>query len=305
MKTDGSAAHGPDDGASEEHLLAMAFRALVANDGFDEILRAIAETARLGAGCESVVIAATSGGPRAGPWASTGAAPPAGETFPASLVMPVLSNGQPAQLMSFYKSGGDHRFSLGEIEHARRLARLAGLVLSGASLGDAVARLAGLDEETGVSLRRGFELELAAALEAHDGRAGLVVVRVVDLEQVNSRLGREVGDDVLRLVARATLRAVGAEGSVGRLRRHEFGGCLPGADRGRTAAIAETISAGLSNPLEVLGRGDVRAAIAIGHATAHDGGPSSVTPLLHAAYASLEAASRGSGEPRASRWGAW
>jgi diguanylate cyclase (GGDEF)-like protein len=125
---------------------------------------------------------------------------------------------------------------------------------------------------------------------ANDGRAGLFITRITDLEQINTRWGRDVGDEVLRVVARTMQDAIGSAGTVGRLRRHEFGGLLPGLDYARTAEFAAATQGSLTNPLPVLGRTDVFASIVVGAAAAQGGRPNSVIPLFHATYKMLEAA---------------
>jgi diguanylate cyclase (GGDEF)-like protein len=206
--------------------------------------------------------------------------------------------------MTFYKSDRTETFSHTDLDHARRYAEIAGLVVSGAALVGGFEGPAGIADDTGVLIRQGFEDDVMAALSANDGRAGLFIARVADLEQVNNRWGREVGDEVLRLVARAMRDAIGTAGTVGRLRRHEFGGLLPGLDLARTAEFAAATQRGLVNPLPVLGRPDVYASIVIGMAAAEGGRPNSVTPLLHAAYQTLETAgSERDGDPRRSRFG--
>jgi diguanylate cyclase (GGDEF)-like protein len=127
-----------------------------------------------------------------------------------------------------------------------------------------------------------------------------VIVRISDLSEINQRHGREVGDEVLRLVARSLRETIGSLGTVGRVRRHEFGAVLPGESYDRTSELARELEKTFVNPLPVLGRNDVSATIAIGVAAASNG-DGSVVPLFHAAYTALE---RGLGRQRrrGSRW---
>ena len=293
----------------EEQLLARAYRALLGNEDFDDLLRELAETARSHTSCDEVVIApidanglfvaseaAWTSGSSTG---STG--DPLGRT---SLPMPVVSDGRATHVMTFYKSDQRARFTPAEVDHARRFSELAALVVSGTALVGGFVGLSGIDDETGVLIRRGFEDDLLDALSANDGRAGLFITRVADLEQINTRWGRDVGDEVLRLVARAMREAIGTAGTVGRLRRHEFAGLLPGLDLARTAEFAAATERALTNPLPVLGRPDVRASVVVGMAAAEGGRPNSVAPLLHATYQALErAAADRLSDPRASTFG--
>jgi diguanylate cyclase (GGDEF)-like protein len=289
----------------QDALLANAYRALLANESFDPLLGQVAEVARALTNCKVVVLAAIDdvGPVLAGPWVAAAADGAAAPHERASLAMPVVTDGVATHVLNFYKYEADQRFSASEVEHARGLADVAGLVISGATLGGRLGRLSRIDDETGVLLRQGFEEDVVAALDEHDGHVGLVIVRVCDLEQINRSWGREVGDEVLRLVARALRDAIGYAGTVGRLRRHEFGALLPGSDFPAATEIAALTRELLANPLLVLGRSDVHARTAIGVAAAQGGTTNSVVPLLHATYKALDVDERGrSDEPRASRF---
>src|SRR5258708_16271760 len=187
--------------------------------------------------------------------------------------MPVLTDGLATHVMSFYKSSEREKFTGAEIAHARRCSDLAGLVISGAAFVGALQRVGTLDDETGVLVRKGFEDDVHAALVENEGRAGLFIARVADLDEINRRWGREVGDEVLYIVARAMRDAIGDSGTVGRLRRHEFGGLLPDVDFARTAEIAAATQGFLTNPLPVLGRSDVYPSISIGAPPTHTAQP--------------------------------
>lgn len=292
----------------ESAFLERAYRALLTHGDFGGQLRDLAETARAHTGCERVVIE------RAeflapdlepveallGPWASSEPDPFDFDEQP-SLRMPVVSDGVAQHVMTFYKSGSPGRFSPHELEHARRLSDLAGLIVAGAARAEMVGRLLETDNGPAVASRNDFEEEVAFALENNHGQAGFLIVRIDDLGEVNQHHGREVGDEVLRLIARTMREAIGSWGSVGRVRRHEFGVILPGANYGEVDELARTLDKAFENPLPVLGRADVTASIAIGVAVATAGDSCAVLPLFHAAYTSLE---RGTGtrRRRGSRW---
>jgi diguanylate cyclase (GGDEF)-like protein len=288
----------------EERVLAMAYRALLRREGFDAVFNELAGAARRLTNCDEVVISSIdpvgADEASAGPWTSGSPADSPG--LRSSLPMPVVTEGRATHLMTFYKSDSQGRFAPTDVDHARRCSELAGLLVAGAGLLKGFQGLAGIDDETGVLLRRGFEADLMETLSANDGRAGLFIVRVADLEQINIRWGREVGDEVLRLVARAMRDAIGSAGTVGRLRRHEFAGLLPGLDLPSTREFATATERALANPLPVLGRPDVQASIVMGMAAAQSGHAHSVTPLLHATYQALETAAARR-DPRASAFG--
>jgi diguanylate cyclase (GGDEF)-like protein len=284
----------PDQGY-EDGFLARAFRALLAPEDFGRLLCDIVETARVLTGCEHVVVARTplaanvvNGDVRLhGPWAAPAGNGHVEDALP-SLELPIVVDGYATHVMSFYKRGDQGRYSPEELAHARRVSELAALVLSGLLLpGDADGRTFEA-RDPGVPGRDEFEDEVLAAVEEHNGKAALLIVRVSDLDVVNRRLGRDVGDEVLRLVARTMREVIGSSGTVGRVNRHEFAAVLPGLDFARAKEIARTMDRLFTNPQPVLGRDDVHATIAVGVAAATEGAVSSVAPLFHETYKSLE-----------------
>jgi diguanylate cyclase (GGDEF)-like protein len=276
----------------EDVLLAQAFRTLLDEEDFDTVLRDVAESARQQSGCRATMLIAildetTLPDTPAGPWCA-GIDAPLDPSTRASLTMPVVADGIATHLLHFYKDPADVRFTPKQVDAARKLAGVAGLVLWAVKLRSQIERLSRIDDETGVLVRRGFEDDVITALEDHNGYAGLFIVRVADLEQINRRWGRDVGDEVLRHVARAMCEAIKSGGTVGRLRRHEFGAVLPGCDFSTTQALADEVRELLRSPLPVLGRNDVEARVAIGAAAARGGTTSSIVPLLHATYKALD-----------------
>jgi diguanylate cyclase (GGDEF)-like protein len=299
---------GADHADYESSFLERAYRALLAENGFDHHLRDLADTARTYTACERVVIErAGLLDPNAEPidavhgrWTSREESTLEADLSP-SLQMPVITDGVAAHVMTFFKGTTPGRFSPSELEHVRRFADLAGLILAGAARAEVVGRLMHVEDGPAVASRNDFEDEVSSALASHDGQAGFMIVRIDDLNEVNQRHGREVGDEVLRLVARSLRETVGPLGTVGRVRRHEFAAVLPGESYGRTRELAAALDRAFENPLPVLGRDDVSAAIAVGVAAATSGASDSVAPLFHAAYSALERELR-TPKQRGSRW---
>ena len=276
----------------EDALLAQAFRTLLDDEPFDTVLNEVVECAREQSGCRATMLIAVmdetiSPDTPAGPWCA-GVDGPLDPSSRASLTMPVVPDGMATHLLHFYKDAVDPRFTPKQVDAARKLASVAGLVLWAVKLRAQIERLSRIDDETGVLVRRGFEDDVVNALEEHDGCAGLLIVRVTDLEQINRRWGRDVGDEVLRHVARAMCEAIKSGGTVGRLRRHEFGALLPDCDFATTQAVVAEIRERLKSPLPILGRNDVDVRVAIGAAAARGGTTSSIVPLLHATYKALD-----------------
>jgi diguanylate cyclase (GGDEF)-like protein len=278
--------------AYEETLLAQALRTLLDEEDFDGVLREVAECARDQTGCRATMLIAvldvtTAADTPSGPWCA-GVDGPLDPSAPASLTMPVVTDGLATHVLHFYKDVSDVRFTPRQVDAARRLAGVAGLVVWAAKLRAQIERMSRIDDETGVLARRGFEDDVVSALDEHGGHAGLFIVRVSDLEQINRRWTRDVGDEVLRHVARTMCEVIKSAGTVGRLRRHEFGAVLPGCDFQTVQGLAADVRAQLKGPLPVLGRSDVEARFAIGAAAAQGGRASSIVPLLHATYKALD-----------------
>jgi diguanylate cyclase (GGDEF)-like protein len=254
--------------------------ALVGGGDLANVLTDVAEAARRATRCARIEVAAT-GGPSAAV---------AGTDATALVAMLTLPAG-PGHTVTFFRTAGTGQLSAEEAERARRYARVAGLVVHGASLTS--SRAAAVDHQTGAVSRADFERAVARASRDGDA-AALVVARVVDLQQVNSRFGREVSDEVLRFVA----RTLDAAGVVGRVAREDLAALVTGPLVADVDELVERLRAAVTrSPLPVLGRDDVHATIAIGHAV----GAASTT-LFHDAYGDLSEAVKGLAyEPRRSR----
>ena len=119
---------------------------------------------------------------------------------------------------------------------------------------EALRRQAHADALTGVAHRAHFMERLQALLRREDGAdAGLVLVRLSKLAEVNLSLGRETTDRALIALAN-TLQAYPEHAPdcfVGRLNGSDFALALPAA--GMAAETAESIAAALRSSLPTLG----------------------------------------------------
>jgi EAL domain-containing protein (putative c-di-GMP-specific phosphodiesterase class I)/GGDEF domain-containing protein len=128
---------------------------------------------------------------------------------------------------------------------------------------ESLRRDAHSDPVTGLSNRKHFMGQLAAALEGEDGAAegGLVLLRVLDLAGVNRSLGRVATDRMIGAVAQALLaytqRVPGC--LVGRLNGSDFALCLPVG--GVALETAQAVAQALAAVLPASGPG---AAVAVG-----------------------------------------
>jgi diguanylate cyclase (GGDEF)-like protein len=128
---------------------------------------------------------------------------------------------------------------------------------------ETLRRQANCDRLTGLSNRSHFMGQLAAVLQREDGSAegGLVLLRVLDLAELNRALGHEVTDRLICAIAQAlqayTVRVDGC--FVGRLNGSDFALCLPVG--GLAEETARALAEGLRAVLPAFGK---QAAVAAG-----------------------------------------
>ncbi len=156
--------------------------------------------------------------------------------------------------------------------------------------------MANRDPLTALENRRSFEaIAEQAAARAH--AAGLpLTLLIADLDhfrQVNDTWGADVGDAVLREVARRISGAVGDDARVGRIGGEEFGVLLPDAGASTGRILAERIRLAVGDkPISVNG-GTVAITLSVGAATAEAGGcPASALDLLDRADRAMLGAKR-------------
>ena len=129
--------------------------------------------------------------------------------------------------------------------------RLRGVFEAQAVQVEGMRRQATCDALTGLSKRTHFMALLGASLQREDGPAagGLVLLRVLDLAEVNRRLGHDSTDRLIATIAQTlqtyTLRVEGA--FVGRLNGSDFGLVLPagGLALETAQAVVELLRAAL------------------------------------------------------------
>ena len=124
-------------------------------------------------------------------------------------------------------------------------------------------QLAQCDPLTGLANRAHFLAQLQVTLQREDGtdEGGLVLLRVLELDAINQRLGRAATDRVLRAIAQALLAySERVEGCFpGRLNGADFALCLPVA--GLARETAQALAAALRGVLPAFG---ARLAVAFG-----------------------------------------
>ncbi|HEV2061276.1 MAG TPA: diguanylate cyclase, partial [Solirubrobacteraceae bacterium] len=142
----------------------------------------------------------------------------------------------------------DRPFAPSERELFHYLAAQAGVSIENVELHETVQRQAVTDELTGLSNHRRFQEALASELERarrFDTGIGLVMLDVDNFKQVNDTYGHQVGDRVLKEVARV-LRAESREvDEPARYGGEELAVILPAADLEGAYGLAERVRTGI------------------------------------------------------------
>ncbi|MBA2667202.1 MAG: diguanylate cyclase [Trueperaceae bacterium] len=138
------------------------------------------------------------------------------------------------------------------------------------------------DGLTGIANRRGFEIDVEAAIagRAHEA-VGLAFVDLDGFKPINDTLGHAAGDVVLITVARRLETVLRDGDTVARIGGDEFALVLPGITPGGLAGIPERIARALAAPIEAEGEA-VTVGASIGLASAPRDGRT-VAALLEAA----------------------
>ena len=176
-------------------------------------------------------------------------------TARAAVVLPLRANGDDLGTL-VGTSRWPQQFAREQGEVAAVLAAQAAASIDAALSLGRERRSALTDPLTDLLNRRGFELELEAALDAAQERKrplSLWVLDCDDFKEVNDRAGHEFGDAVLREVGRILAEVVPATASAGRLGGDEFVVMLPAADSAAAERSAAEIGSALSAGLEDAG----------------------------------------------------
>ena len=135
-------------------------------------------------------------------------------------------------------------------------------------------KLALVDPLTGIGNRRYLELHLRARLdemERYDWRFGLLFCDIDRFKQVNDTFGHQVGDDVIRMVARTLAACIRPFDFVGRWGGEEFMAIVTRVEPWQLYAIAERLRALVQRSMITSGERQIHATISIGATLASPG----------------------------------
>jgi diguanylate cyclase (GGDEF)-like protein/PAS domain S-box-containing protein len=141
------------------------------------------------------------------------------------------------------------------------------------------------DPLTGLRNRRLFEhdLKLQIARSQRYGEiAGLLVLDVDSFASVNERYGEQVGDDLLKAVARALSRRLRETDLVARLGEDEFAVLLPHIDREGLGVVAEGLERVIPGCAIDVGEQVLHPSASIGFVLVHEGILSAEQALMEA-----------------------
>lgn len=156
--------------------------------------------------------------------------------------------------------------------------------------------LATTDSLTGLFNRRRF-MELAerefARGKRYQGARTMLMMDIDHFKRVNDTHGHDVGDEVLRELARISRTALRELDILGRLGGEEFGVLLPETEAGPAMDVAERLRRAIEQTPIPTGVGELRITVSIGAATSKDDAETVETLLKRADVALYEAKQSG------------
>jgi len=156
--------------------------------------------------------------------------------------------------------------------------------------------IAATDPLTNCLNRRAFTALVDAYLEKlekgeREAEGALLVLDVDHFKKVNDRHGHDIGDEVLKLVARTVRAGVRDIDLVGRMGGEEFAIFLPGLDPPRTGLVADRIRRSVSGSR--YRSGDVSVGVTVSIGGISFAGPTNFAELYRAADQRLYVAKHG------------
>jgi diguanylate cyclase (GGDEF)-like protein/PAS domain S-box-containing protein len=254
---------------AEQDALQRVTAAVAADRELGAVAGLVAREAAVLAGCESAAVVRLHGDEglvvgAAGPARRVGERVPLAVVSPRAVVVPVVVEGRPWGAIDV-RAGSPP--PAGAAERLRPLADLVSLSVVNARRRERLVALATTDPLTGLANRRTFHERLDAECARAD-RAGsplaLVMIDLDHFKRVNDTHGHQVGDEVLREVARRLQACRRREDVVARMGGEELAWLLPGADAAQGLAAAERLRRDIrSLPFDTAGRQTASIGVAV------------------------------------------
>lgn len=138
----------------------------------------------------------------------------------------------------------------------------------------ALERLAMLDSLTHIPNRRYFDNNISSRFEEMTTAGvgfGIVMIDIDEFKQVNDKHGHQVGDEVLKVVARTLSTNMRPNDVVGRWGGEEFVALICGVNADELRAVAERLRALVEASAYPMEEGPVAVTISVGTAMAQEG----------------------------------
>jgi diguanylate cyclase (GGDEF)-like protein len=221
----------------------------------------------------------------------------------AIISVPLVAHGAVLGAISMYREGPGKVFSFDEFELAQRFADAATLALVNFKTRTDLEQQACTDELTQVLNRRGFFATARTSLtQTGQYPSTLLVVDLDYFKSVNDECGHDVGDELLKHVARQLCSVVRSDDIVARLGGDEFAILLSGTSTDDASAVATRIHNTLQQAPYIGPHGKLVARASVGFAVADVSEESDLDALLVAADAQMYRAKRARPDaPRARR----
>jgi diguanylate cyclase (GGDEF)-like protein len=172
------------------------------------------------------------------------------EEEPESLiVVPLLARDELKGILSLYRTGENHHFSLQDFRLAIVFSELAALAIDNAEIRTRLEMEVITDHLTALHNHRFFHERLAEEMRRSSRKrfpVGLLIYDIDDFKRVNDTYGHLVGDQVLQGVASISRETCRQEEVICRIGGEEFAVILPGANLEDATALGERLREGIA-----------------------------------------------------------
>ncbi|MGZ4412528.1 MAG: diguanylate cyclase [Gaiellaceae bacterium] len=156
--------------------------------------------------------------------------PDTGDEPEALICVPLRAGETLLGALSLYRTGPARGFGVEEFELACHFAEVAAIAIETARTHSELERLATTDDLTGIANRRRFREQLErelVAMNRHRLSLSLLLFDLDGFKEINDTYGHQLGDEVLKSVARALVEGCRQNDVVARIGGDEFAVLLP------------------------------------------------------------------------------